>query len=437
MGSYHFPRPNQDSTNQNLTTQTPPNITTDVPLSLRSPSLEKEANSCTQPQDESIKPSGNTSAVENRCSVSSIGSGSIDAGDSSSKVGSQDSLIFERYVQDPLVDPQPVPSSLPRHFSLENYVPPSLDTATGLITGSETSDDMTLEQLEMSIPSRRSSAANLEAAFAKHGSPRSRSSSRARSSRSNLTRQLRGNKLSSRPLLVESRTAPQLTLSSFGSNGREKERSLSNDSHRSNRRSLQQSQEQQSQQSQKAVFPPSPLLRDNKSTSSFFSYADMLDQEDQESNFPIRRPSLSLSLSSQRMGRSNSSASCIVSPRSPSSIRGMRSPIFTSIRRNSNVRFTSPFSPSTNYGTFSQSPVSSDSEEENDASSFSPSTDLNKRLVGLSRRSSTLSRTISGRRIPHVQRAQSISSDASAKGTGLSPKTSKPNAGGYTEPIAN
>ncbi|VEU19456.1 DEKNAAC100892 [Brettanomyces naardenensis] len=338
-------------------------------------------------------------------SLSSFGSST-----NSSKLGTQNSLIFERFVQDPLIDSQPIPNSLPRHFSSENFVPPSLDTATGLITGSETDDDVTLEELEMGLPPRRPSTANLEAAFANGHSNRG-SFSLSNGSHSNLTRQLRG----CRPSLVQSTTAPQLTLSSFSLGSEQQQPEQQQQQQPSPPQIPQPASGSPQHPNQRPIFPPSPLLRQNKSTSSFFSYADMINQEDQESAFPIRRPSLSLSISNQRMGRTGSFASpsgCspVAPQRSPIGGRPSRSPIFG--RHNSNTRFPSPYSQGRR---FTMDLMSSDSELENDP--LSATADAPRRLVGLSRRGSGYARVT----LPHgsglntTGRSPSISSNLGAR----------------------
>lgn len=229
----------------------------------------------------------------------------------------QNSLIFERFVQDPLVDAQPIPNSVPRHFSSENFVPASLDTATGLITGSEPDEDMTIEKLE-DMPQRRPSVVSLQAAFG-NGGGRS----------SNLTRQFKNGGFSGRPSLSSHSTDGQVQTISSGNNT--------------------------------ADTPPSPVMKhENKSTNSFFSYADMINQEDRESNLPIRRPSLSLSISSQRLGRSGSIAS--VSSNGCSNVAPQRrcpprSPVFggncsccSNSRRNSSTRLDLDSEPSSPNG---------------------------------------------------------------------------------------
>ncbi|KAG7834317.1 hypothetical protein KL943_002701 [Ogataea angusta] len=187
----------------------------------------------------------------------------------------KDSLIFERFVQDQLIDSQPISSSLPRQFSTENFVPASLD-----LTAQISHDE--LDQVDMRYP-RRSSTANLQAAFASPGYRKMSISSRPSTKRStsNLTEQLTSNQ-SPRPAFSHS-----LTTSSIP----------------------------QAQQNSPAT---SPLLKQNKSTLSFCSYADMITQEDQESKIPIRRPSISASLSNHpRLSRTSSVSSTTFSQRSP------------------------------------------------------------------------------------------------------------------------
>ena len=335
-------------------------------------------------------------------SEDSNGSGSIN-------LRSRDSLIFERFVQDPMVDAQPVPSSLPRHFTSENYVPPALDAATGLITGCEPDKDINLEEFEFSVPSRRSSTANLEAAFANGNASRSRIPSR-RQTQSNLTQQLRSdNKPLLRPSLNQSITAPQPTLSSFGRAESIHKNSGTNSS-----------RVQRRPEQQRSVFPPSPLLRENKSTSSFFSYADMINQEDQESTFPIRRPSISLSFSGHRMGRSSSvvsSCSGMTSPRSPTFARGPRSPVFPKTRRDSGINFSSTFAHARNSHNSKEQP--SDADDVDLLTINAPPTEATRTLIGLSRKNSGFSRSNrcfgNGRRGLVAGRSPSISSNLSSR----------------------
>ncbi|ONH74859.1 hypothetical protein BOH78_2067 [Pichia kudriavzevii] len=157
------------------------------------------------------------------------------------------SLIFERLVQDPLIEGQPIPSSLPRHHTSETFIPASLDTTTHMIRNNTIDIHDLNEPTEFGFNSRKSSLANLEAALG--GS---------------------------------SKSVTSTSVSSYAS-----------------------------QRAQNA--PVSPLQK-NK---SFYSYADIIAQDDQDSKFAIRRPSISTSLSNQKMARTGSFGSCN-SPRSPS-----------------------------------------------------------------------------------------------------------------------
>ncbi|KAH3668487.1 hypothetical protein OGAPHI_002241 [Ogataea philodendri] len=195
----------------------------------------------------------------------------------------KDSLIFERFVQDQLIDSHPLPSSLPRLHSTENFVPASLD-----LTAQISHDE--LDQVDRSYP-RRSSTASLQAAFATPTSRRlSFASTRpsTRGSTSNLTEQL----LSSQP------QRPTVTHSLTTSNLPPPETQGFNSP------------------------AASPVLKQNNSTLSFCSYADMISLEDQQSKFPIRRPSLSASISNNpRLSRTSSISSSSFLQRSPISVQ--------------------------------------------------------------------------------------------------------------------
>lgn len=172
---------------------------------------------------------------------------------------------------------------------------------------------------------------------------------------------------------------------------------------------------------QRPAFPPSPLLRENKSTSSFFSYADMISQEDQESSFPIRRPSISLSFSGHRMARSSSVASSnsgLTSPRSPTFARDPRSSVFQKTRRDSGVNFSSPFAHARNLHN-NLKEQSSDADDGDLLTINAPPTETTRRLIGLSRRNSNFSRNNrsfgNGRRVLVAGRSSSITSNLSSK----------------------
>lgn len=239
-----------------------------------------------------------------------------------SSINSQhDSLIFERLVQDPLTDGQPISHSLPRHVSCDTFIPSSLDTTTHLINNPES--ELKHEPIEFGFNSRRSSLANLEAAF---NGP---SSNSRRSSSTNLSHQSGFYKRGSYSQASLSRTSSNLT------------------------QQLQQSTPTANSQTPQPKFntpPPSrsqgvngyqnlPPLTSTRSGSSisgsrvaalsnsqspslrnksFCSYADIIAQEDIEMKSPIRRPSISASLSNSfSMARSNS-ASNQRSPATPS-----------------------------------------------------------------------------------------------------------------------
>lgn len=222
------------------------------------------------------------------------------------------SLIFERLVQDPLTSAHP--HSLPRHISSETFIPASLDTKTHMIKNNDF--DFVLEEpIEFGFNSRRSSLANLEAAL---GPPSRRTSSanlqsfrstlsrsNTNSSFSNLTQQLQNanNQPQSQPLMSshsQSSVNSLPPLTSVVSSSSIKSQQIS------------------------------PGLK-NK---SFCSYADIIAQDDQDANFAIRRPSISTTFSSQQiLARTNSISSINAnSPRSPSNISA---PFANNFRANS------------------------------------------------------------------------------------------------------
>lgn len=268
------------------------------------------------------------------------------------------SLIFERLVQDPLTDSHSLNSlSLPRHFTSESYIPASLDTATHIVTDpnqsifentctttndttvhTDTHNSITEPFPQFGFSSRRSSLANLEAAFG----PSSRKSSVA-----NLQAALGGP--SRRPSLANlANHSYRLNSSSTNTLSRtQTNSSFSNLTHQLTNNSLkrvpQNSQQQNSTPTPTVPTAPtapisnqlpqvptsnspnqsqslsnSPLLNNR----SFCSYADIIAQDDQDSKYIIRRPSISLSLNNQHpnLARANSisSANPYNSPRSPS-----------------------------------------------------------------------------------------------------------------------
>ncbi|ODQ46516.1 hypothetical protein PICMEDRAFT_16386 [Pichia membranifaciens NRRL Y-2026] len=259
-----------------------------------------------------------------------------------------DSLIFERLVQDPLTDAQPIPHSLPRHVSSEAFIPASLDTTTHMILNNDdpmeemsNDDPANPSGVQLGFSSRRSSLANLEAALGHSSAASSRrpsianlqssfgmnssyrlnssstntlSRSQTNSSFSNLTQQFQNSNSSrripqSQPLSQSLSQNSQNSAPNIPPAGASNLPPLTTSLTSSSVNSLTNQRNPSS----------SPVLK-NK---SFCSYADIIAQDDHESKFQIRRPSISLSLNNQKLARTNSmsSASQICgcnSPRSPS-----------------------------------------------------------------------------------------------------------------------
>lgn len=230
-----------------------------------------------------------------------------------------DSLIFERLVQDPLIDAQPIPHSLPRHVSCETFIPASLDTTTHLINDPDTDFMEHHQQTELGFSSRRSSLANLEAAFGGSSSRRGSNINLSnpiyrKNSFSTLSRQNTNNSFSNLTQQFQNATPSRTNLQ-------------------------QQDQQQQDQQQYQQQMPSltttfsgssgfsfnSPRGNLSNSTSptmrnkSFCSFADIITQEDQELRQPIRRPSISSSLSNQIL-RTNSLSNSPSMHRSPSNL---------------------------------------------------------------------------------------------------------------------
>ncbi|GME99177.1 unnamed protein product [Ambrosiozyma monospora] len=189
-------------------------------------------------------------------------------------------------VQDPMIDtPMPVQTSLPRHFACETFIPASMD----MISTDELDN---VDALQMSAP-RRSSTANLQAAFASSnsssfgGAPTSPSFSRRYSqSTSNLARtSVRNTSFSNLTSQLQSPVSARSPASFSTSNPQIVVPSPQVASPTSNQ--------------------VSPKLKHNK---SFYSYADVITEEDQESKYQVRRPSLSLSLSFSHNGNGPSSS---------------------------------------------------------------------------------------------------------------------------------
>lgn len=147
----------------------------------------------------------------------------------------QDSMIFERMVQDPMTQAPVVNCPrcgkyrnechhqsilhLPQHFQNENFIPAALDSTTSLI-----SSNANLDEVEMISPPRKNSMVNFPT-FSRRGSTLDRS------------------------------------------------------------------------QSFSVANAARPNISPHKSTLSFYSYADMINKEDQEGNYLTRRPSISQTLS--------------------------------------------------------------------------------------------------------------------------------------------
>ncbi|ODV95993.1 hypothetical protein PACTADRAFT_49416 [Pachysolen tannophilus NRRL Y-2460] len=191
---------------------------------------------------------------------------------------SESSLIFERFVQDPLIDNAPIVNcprcgklknechhnsifKLPSHLiNSENFIPAALDSTASLINS-----DTALDQVDLVYSQRRPSV--LTNAL----SPLSNSNINTNTNNGS------GNntQISRRPSSIVP-SSPGSTLIM--------ERSLSNNN---------------MMNSPSSPVPmnsaTSPLNR-TKSTISFLSYADVIESEDQETNFQ-RRPSISQTLS--------------------------------------------------------------------------------------------------------------------------------------------
>jgi hypothetical protein len=333
------PQPNTNTNiNTNLTDNNNNNINNNTLTSINSPiSMNSDDPFFTapcipkQPQHQISSPnSALISKLANRRKYSTANSNndtndqySLTSSISQSSYNSKadNSLIFERLVQDPLIDAQPIPHSLPRHVSSETFIPASLDTTTHMIRNNEF-DFVIEEPVDFGFSSRRSSLANLEAALG----PSSR-----RPSTANL-QSLRAN-----PNNYSTNTLSRSnTNSSFSNLTQQFQNAQFNNN--SNNNLVLQSQPLSQSNSQNTTLPPlttsltnpsrnpnsvsaSPMMK-NK---SFCSYADIIAQDDHESKFSIRRPSISTSLSSQKLARTNSMNSQLGnasnnSPRSPTNI---------------------------------------------------------------------------------------------------------------------
>ncbi|TID28926.1 hypothetical protein CANINC_002194 [Pichia inconspicua] len=264
------------------------------------------------------------------------------------------SLIFERLVQDPLTDIHPPSLPRNRNITTETFIPASLDATTELIKDNEFVIE---EPVQFGFSSRRSSLANLEAALggpsrraSLMNTPRSLSRSNTNTSFSNLTQQLQN--ASKQPQHtyqqpqshIISRSSSQLSnlpplTTTISSN--------SNTQRNSN---------------------TSPVMNDK----CFCSYADIIAQEDHESKFAIRRPSLSASFSGLKLERGNSTNSTLNSPRSP--------PIsHPQARTNSTTRFrqNSGFNTSFNSSSFSNSKDNNNNTNNTNKSIINSSSPMN------------------------------------------------------------
>lgn len=278
-----------------------------------------------------------------------------------------DSLIFERLVQDPLTDAQPIPHSLPRHISSETFIPASLDTTTHMIVNNnESIDDLSNDDLASQGPaavqfgfsSRRSSLANLEAALGGHSS----AVSSRRPSIANLQSSF-GMNSSYRLNSTSTNTLSRSQTNSSFSNLTQQFQNVNSTKRIPQSQPLAQSLSQNSQSSAQntsptnvSTLPPltttltsssvtslsnqrnpssSPMMK-NK---SFCSYADIIAQDDQDAKYPIRRPSISLSLSNQKLARTNSisSASQLCGCNSPRSPSNCSTSFANNFRSNANV----------------------------------------------------------------------------------------------------
>ncbi|GMG46101.1 unnamed protein product [Ambrosiozyma monospora] len=291
LSAFNFNTPNQNDNHlRKLSSSRDPNDTSNMqPGMINSPlSLSDESSHQPNLDDDRLSLSSNnyreTRTVSRHSTskrASSISSATSRHSHHYPKLEREDSLIFERMVQDPMIDsPMPVPTNLPRHFACETFIPASMD----MISTDELDN---VDALQMSAP-RRSSTANLQAAFASSnsssfgGAPTSPSFSRrfsqstsnlARSSVrntsfSNLTSQLQSPISARSPTSTSSSSNPQIVVP-------------------------------MPQVASPTSSQLSPKLKHNK---SFYSYADIITEEDQESKYQVRRPSLSLSLSFSHNG---------------------------------------------------------------------------------------------------------------------------------------
>ncbi|GMF02341.1 unnamed protein product [[Candida] boidinii] len=224
----------------------------------------------------------------------------------------QDSLIFERLVQDPMIASRPSLTNLPSHYSTEIFIPAALDQSAHALN---TNED--LDNVELVYSSRRASTANLQAALTGNNN---------NNNNNNINGQLNSPispnpegffNRSARGSVSSFRNSPFQPSSSYSNltsalNGMNNNNNNNNNtsptfpptgapmrhsvSHSGNM-SLNTNTNTNNDNSNDPTSPIQPSLKPNKSTLSFFSYADMINQEDSESPFEIRRPSISQSLS--------------------------------------------------------------------------------------------------------------------------------------------
>lgn len=274
------------------------------------------------------------------------------------------SLIFERLVQDPLTDIHPPSLPRNRNITTETFIPASLDATTQLIKDEEFVIE---EPLQFGFSSRRSSLANLEAALGPSrrasvmNTPRTLSRSNTNTSLSNLTQQFQ-NAAKQHQDTYQQPQAPLVSRSSS---------QLSNLPPLTTTLSASSSAQRNS---------TSPIVNDK----CFCSYADIIAQEDHESRFTIRRPSLSASFSGIKLERGNSTSSTLNSPRSPpvsSNGRTTSSSTTNRFRQNSgfNIAFnSSSFGPVTTNAT---SPNNTNSNKSHLINSSSPMNNINNNSI--------------------------------------------------------
>ncbi|OUM51376.1 hypothetical protein BVG19_g471 [[Candida] boidinii] len=216
----------------------------------------------------------------------------------------QDSLIFERLVQDPMIASRPSLSNVPSHYSSEMFIPAALDQSAHALN---TNQD--LDNVELVYSSRRASTANLQAALTGNSTINGQLSSPISPNPEGFNRSARGSVSSFKnspfqpsysysnltSALNGANNNNNITSPTFPPTGAPMRHSVSH----SGNMSLN-TNDNNNNNNDNSVDPKSPItpsLKPNKSTLSFFSYADMLNQEDSESPFEIRRPSISQSLS--------------------------------------------------------------------------------------------------------------------------------------------